>query len=96
MDLVGYNLRFSRAVVGTINNVVVVNVVNAVAISVFVVVATGVIFDIFVVFHGVVIDIVVKFDVIRVVNCTNVPCILMVATAARRHSGGAATPARQR
>ena len=70
MDFVGYDLRFSRAVVGTVANVVVVHVVHAVAISVFVVVATGVIFDIFVVFHGVVIGIVEKSDFVHAVNCT--------------------------
>ena len=71
-------------------------VVNTVAVGVFVVVATSVIFDIFVVTQGVVIDTIVISDVVHVVNCPTFPCTLRVATAAFRRSNEAATPTEQR
>ena len=75
---------------------VVVDVVSVIVINVFVVVVTGVILDIVFVVKGVVVDIVVMIDVVRVVNFTNSPYILVVATVGRRRSNDAATPAKQR
>ena len=74
----------------------VVNVLNVVVLRMFIVVATSVILDIIFVVSSVVVDIVVPTKIVRVVNCTIFPYILMVATAARRRSDGAATPAKQR
>ena len=73
-----------------------VHVVNVVVIVVLIFIATRVIFDINFVVSSVVIDNFVLADFLRVVNCTISPCILMVATAACRRSGEAATPTEQR
>ena len=74
---------------------VVVDIVTVVVIGV-VVVVNDVIVDSFCVVDGAIVGIAVVSDGIRVANCPISPYILMVATAGRRRSGGAATPAKQR
>ena len=78
--------------------VVLVDVVvtNVVVIGWFTMVANGVIFDIFSVTNGVVSDVVKMTDIICIIKHAIFPYVLIVATAACRRSGEAATPTEQR
>ena len=73
-----------------------VSTLVVVVVIVVVVVGTLVILDVLIVVDGAILDVFVSLDVARVVNCTVLPSVLIVATAAFRRSDEAATPTAQR
>ena len=89
-------MAMANAVGGNVVSETVVSTLVVVVVIVVVVVGTLVILDVLIVVSSGISDVFASLDVARVVNCTILPYILVVATAAFRRGDGAATPTAQR